>query len=123
MEKRKLMILHDLNPPAIVSTLVSPAPAIASASTISADIRTIQSWRERELELATIREFGENWDGHGSDAPTRAAMDAATLFLAICKKFDYGNAPARIALSPSGSLRGGWVDGDWLSRGEILGSN
>ncbi len=50
-------------------------------------------------------------------------MDAATLFLAICKKFDYGNAPARIALSPSGSLSVDWLDGDALIRAEILDSN
>ena len=77
---------------------------MASASAISADIRAIQSWRERELELATIREFRNNRDGYGADAPTVAVMDSAALFLAICREFDYENAPARIALSPSGFL-------------------
>jgi hypothetical protein len=117
------MYLPDLNPPTIVSTLASPAPAIASASAISADIRAIQSWRERELELATNREFGENWDGRGSDAPTGAAMDAAALFLAIWKKKDHGNPPARIALSPSGFLSVDWLDGNALLRAEIENRN
>jgi hypothetical protein len=117
------MHLPDLNPPAIVSTLDGPAPAMALASAISADIRAIQSWRERELDLATIREFGDNWDGNGSDAPTVAAMDAAALFLALCKKLDYGNTPARIALSPSGFLSVDWLDGAALLRAEIQDSN
>jgi hypothetical protein len=117
------MYLPDLNPPAIVSTVGTPAPAIASASTISADIRAIQSWRERELELATIREFGEGWDGRRSDAPTVAAMEAAALFLAICKKKGPSNPPARISLSPSGFLSADWLEGDALLRAEILDRN
>lgn len=117
------MNLPDLNPPAIVSTLESPAPSMALASAISADIAAIQSWREREHELVAVREFGENWDGRGSDPPTVAAMDAAALFLALCKKLDYGNAPSRLALSPSGFLSVDWLDGDALVRAEILESN
>ena len=117
------MYLPDLNPPPIVSTLANPAPAIAWASAISADIRAIQSWREHELELASIREFGENWDGRGSDAPTAAAMDAAALFLAIWKKKDHGNPPARIALSPSGFLSVDWLDGNALLRADIEDQN
>ena len=117
------MHLPDLNPPAIVSIVVTPAPALASASSISADIRAIQSWRERELELATIREFGEDWDGRGSDAPTVAAMDAAAQFLAVCKAEFYGNPPARISLSPSGFLNADWLEGDALLRAEVLERN
>jgi hypothetical protein len=117
------MSLPDLNPPAIVSTLDNPAPAMAFASAISADIRAIQSWREREFELATIREFDKNWDGYGSDAPTVAAMDAATLFLALYKNLNHGNPPARIALSPSGFLSVDWLDGNALVRAEIQDSN
>jgi hypothetical protein len=117
------MYLPDLNPPPIVSTLVSPAPGITSASAISADIRAIQSWRERELELATIREFSENWDGRGSDAPAAAAMDAAALFLAIWKKKDHENPPARVALSPSGFLSVDWLDGNALLRADIEDQN
>jgi hypothetical protein len=114
------MILPDLHPPAIISTVTSPAPAIASAPAISADIRAIQSWRDRELEFAAIRKFGENWDGYRSAAPTAAALDAAAIFLAICKRDDPGNPPARIALSPSGFLSADWLDGDALVRAEIM---
>ena len=114
------MSLPDLNPPAIVTTVENPAPAIAAASTISSDIRAVQCWRERELELAAIREFGDNWDGRGSDAPTVSAMDAAALFLALCKKNIFENPPARVALSPSGFLTVDWLDGDALIRAEIL---
>jgi hypothetical protein len=117
------MHLPDLNPPVIVSTVGTPAPALASISAISADIRSIQTWRERELELATIRDFVENWDGRGSDPPTVAAMDAAALFLAICKKECYGNPPARISLSPSGFLNVDWLEGDALLRAEVLEGN
>ena len=113
----------DVNRPPTVSTLTSPAPAIALASAISADIRAIQSWRERELELATIREFGENWDGRGSDAPTVAAMEAAALFLAIWKKKHHGNPPARISLSPSGFLTVDWLEGNAHLRPEIEDQN
>jgi len=114
------MNLPDWNLPAIVETVESSPPGISSVSAISADIRAIRSWRDRELELATIRQFGENWDGYGADVPSVGAMDAATLFLAICKKSDYGNPPARIALSPSGCLAVDWLDGDALIRAEIL---
>lgn len=117
------MHLPDLNPPPIVSMLASPAPAIVSASEISADIRAIQCWRERELELASIRMFGEDWDGRGSDAPAEAAMTAAALFLAIWKNANHGNPPARIALSPSGFLSVDWLDGNTLLRAEILDRN
>ncbi len=117
------MNLPELNPSAIISSLGNPTHAMASASAISADIRAIQSWRERELELATIREFRNNWDGYGADAPTVAVMDSAALFLAICREFDYENAPARIALSPSGFLSVDWLDGDALIRAEIQDSN
>jgi hypothetical protein len=117
------MHLPDLNPPPIVTTLASPASAIVSASAISADIRAIQCWRQRELELASIRMFGENWDGRGSDAPTVAAMDAAALFLHIWKRGNHGNPPARIALSPSGSLSVDWLEGNTLLRAEILDRN
>jgi hypothetical protein len=117
------MHLPDLNPPAIVSTVGTTAPAIAPASAISADIRAIQSWRERELELAAMRDFGENWDGRRSDAPTLVAMEAAALFLAICKEKGPSNPPARISLSPSGFLSADWLEGDALLRAEILDRN
>jgi hypothetical protein len=117
------MHLPELNPPAIVSTVETPAPAITSASAISADIHAIQSWRERELELATIRQYGEDWDGRRSDAPTVAATEAAALFLAICKKMGPSNPPARISLSPSGFLCADWLEGDALLRAEILDGN
>lgn len=114
------MILPDLHPPALVSTITSAAPEILSASFISADIRAIQSWRDRELELATIREFGKDWDGRGSDAPTVGALEAASIFLAICKNADPGDPPARLALSPSGFLTADWLDGEALVRAEIM---
>lgn len=117
------MYLPDLNPPAIVSTAGTPALAIATASAISADIRAIQSWRERDLELATIREFAENWDGRGSDAPAFAAIESAALFLAICKEKGPTNPPSRISLSPSGFLSADWLEGDALLRAEILDRN
>jgi hypothetical protein len=117
------MHLPDLNPPPIVSMVGSPAPVLASASAISADIRAIQTWRERELELAMIREFGDDWDGRGSDAPTASALDAAALFLAIYKKDHLENPPARLALSSSGFLNVDWLDGDALVRAEILDLN
>jgi len=113
------MNLPDLHLPAIISTVDSPTISIVSASAISADIRAVQCWYERELELVTIREFGENWDGRGSDAPTVAAMDAGSLFLRIWKETNYGNPPARIALSPNGLLSVDWLDGDELIRAEI----
>jgi hypothetical protein len=118
-----LMILPDLNPPAIVSTVESAMPALASASAISADIRAIQSWHDRELEFAAIREFGDNWDGYGSPAPTVAAMDAAAFFLRAFKERDPRNPPMRIALSPDGFLTADWIDGDALVRAEIQDSN
>jgi hypothetical protein len=113
------MNLPDLNPTTIASTVSSPAPEIASPA-ISADIRAIQSWRERELELAAIREFGRDWDGRGSDAPTVSAMEAAALFLAIWKKNFCESPPARISLSPSGFLSADWLEGDALVRAEIM---
>jgi hypothetical protein len=80
------MFAPDLNPPTIASTIDAPAPVMASASAISGDIRAVQSWHQRELELATIREFSDNWDGRGSQAPRVVALDAAALFLEIWKK-------------------------------------
>jgi hypothetical protein len=115
------MSFSYITPSATASTLVSQAPLIAAA--ISADIRAIQIWRERAIELEAIREFGKNWDGHGSDAPSSAAMDAASLFLTICKEINYANAPARIALSPSGFLSVDWFYDDTLVRAEIQDTN
>lgn len=100
--------------------MTSPAAAIASASAISADIRAIRSWRDRELELATIREFGDDWDGRGSGAPSVGALEAASIFLAICKSNEPSDPPARLALSPSGFLTADWLDGEALIRAEIL---
>ena len=117
------MHLPDLNPPVIISAAGNPAPAFVSASAISADIRAIQTWRERELELATIREFGNDWDGRGSDAPTTGALQAAALFLAICKNNNLETPPARVALSPSGFLTADWLEGDALIRAEVLDLN
>jgi hypothetical protein len=119
------MIFPDLHPPVIISTATNPVPAIPSGLAISADIHAIQSWRERELELATIREFGDNWDGKGSAAPSGGVLEAAAVFLAICKRNDPGNPPARLSLSPSGFLTADWLDGDALVRAEIMdiGSN
>jgi hypothetical protein len=120
MEERNLMFAPDLNPPTIASTIDAPAPVMASASAISGDIRAVQSWHQRELELATIREFSDNWDGRGSQAPRVVALDAAALFLEIWKKKYYGNPPARIALSPSGFLSVDWLDGEALMSAEIF---
>lgn len=110
----------EFNPLACFSR---PLETTASTAAISADICAIQAWRERELELAAIREFGENWDGYGADAPDIAVIDAAALFLSICKKFDSSNAPARIALSPAGVLSVDWFYGDTLVRAEIQDFN
>jgi hypothetical protein len=114
------MIQPDMHPPAIISTVTSPAPAIPSGAAISVDIHAIRSWRDRELELATIRELGENWDGSGSAAPTSSALDAAAVFLAICRRDDPASPPARLSLSPSGFLTVDWLDGDALLRAEIM---
>jgi len=99
------------------------ARLIVSPETISVDIRAIQAWHDREFELTAIRELGENWDGYGADAPSVAVMDAASLFLAICKKINCTHAPVRIALSPSGVLSVDWLYGDTLVRAEIEDPN
>lgn len=114
------MHLPDLNPSAIVSTLETAAPALESFSSITSDIRVIQSWHDRELELAAIREFGDDWDGRGSSAPTGAALQAAAVFLAVWKRYEPNDPPARIALSPSGALSVDWLDGNSLVRAEIM---
>jgi hypothetical protein len=111
----------DLNPPAIMQTSVcTAAPAICSAVATIADIRAIQNWQDRAQEFATIREYGDNWDGRGSDAPTLAALRAAAVFMAICKNSAPDNPPARIALSPSGYLTAEWLDGGALRRAEVM---
>jgi hypothetical protein len=108
-----------------ISTFGNSPFAVDVAETISADIRAIEAWRQRELELAEIRGFSRNWDGRGSEAPTRAAMDAAALFLSICKRVRPGHFPARIALGPDGFLSVDWLydDGDTLVRAVIQDDN
>jgi hypothetical protein len=120
LEEGETMSLPEMAPHTIVATMENPAPAVTASSAISADISAIQCWRQRELELATIRRFGEDWDGCGSDAPTSGAMDAAALFLAFWKALHFENPPARISLSPNGFLTADWLAGDALIRAEIL---
>jgi hypothetical protein len=115
------MRVTDLNGPMAVSALENPVPA--TASVISADIHAIETWSQRERELARIREYLPNWDGRESEAPSTAAIEAAALFLNICKEFDYMRAPARIALSPSGFISVDWLYGDVLVRAEIQDNN
>jgi hypothetical protein len=115
------MRVTDSNAPTAVSALENPAPATASA--ISADIRAIETWSQRERELESIRGYLRNWDGRESDAPSAAAIDAAALFLNICKELDFMKAPARIALSPSGFVSVDWLFGDVLFRAEIQDNN
>jgi hypothetical protein len=117
------MILPDLNSTAIVWTDMTQVYANASPVCISTDIHAIQAWRERELELASIRKLGENWDGYGSEAPTDAVLDRATLFLRGVKDRDFENPPMRLALSPAGLLTIDWLDGKALVRAEIQDSD
>jgi len=114
------MIAPDFQPPSIVWTAEASVPESLSGSAVFTDIRAVRAWRERELEFAAIRNFGEDWDGRGSDAPTAGAMEAAALFLASWKRNDYDAPPARLALSPSGFLNVDWLDGEALVRAEIL---
>lgn len=109
-------------PSTILSAGVAQRPMVSPAAT-STDIRAIQAWRDRDFELASIRELGQNWDGYGADAPSVALMDAAALFLAVCKDINYTNPPVRIALSASGFLSVDWLYGNTLVRAEIQNSN
>jgi hypothetical protein len=112
----------SLNAPLIMSPEFS-FPANDSAAAISADIKAIDAWRERELELAAIREFSDDWDGRGSAAPTAGAVNAAALFLTICKKINASDAPARISLGPDGFVSVEWLYGETLISAEVQSNN
>lgn len=113
------MIASDMPRPPIVSTRATTSPASAMvAELLSVDIKAVQAWKDRELEFAAMRAFGENWDGYGSAPPTVEAMEAGALFL-LAYKEHVPKPPARIALSPEGFLTVDWIEGNGLIRAEI----
>jgi hypothetical protein len=81
------------------------------------------TWIEREMDLAKIRNLGNNWDGFDADAPDIATLDKAASFLRLLRERDESNPPNRIALSPNGSVALEWVQGTLFLRAEVADSN
>ncbi len=53
-------MLYAQSPTAIIWTETRPAYQSSVYHHVQADIRAINSWIEREFDLARIREFGDN---------------------------------------------------------------
>jgi hypothetical protein len=112
-------VLYNQNPTAIIWTQTEPAYESSIYDQVRADIHTIGSWIERELDLARIRELGDNWDGFEAAAPDPGVLDRASLLLRLLRKRDFANPPARVALSPRGSIALEWLAGNAFLRAEI----
>lgn len=90
---------------------------------VAEDINKLQGWIEREIDLAKIRNYERNWDGFDADAPDPKIVDAAVTFLRSLRKREDALPPARIALSPNGSVTLDWMEGSNFVRAEIENPN
>jgi hypothetical protein len=112
-------VLYTQNPAAIVWTQTEPAYKSTVYDQFYADIRIISSWIERDLDLARIRALDDDWDGFEAAAPDPAVLDRASLFVRLLRERDFANPPARVALSPGGSIALEWLEGNAFLRAEI----
>lgn len=116
-----MSITYDAS--AIVWTKGGPAYQSSLHTSASADIHAVQSWSERERDLARFRLRGDNWDGFDSPAPNQANLNRAVFFLRILQERNFANPPMRVALSPEGAVAFEWLDGDNFLRAEIEDSD
>lgn len=65
-------------------------------------------WAALNDDLKAIRQYPDDWDGFGAEAPDKTLVDEAINFLSILKNRDYSNPPFRVALAPSGSIAFEW---------------
>jgi hypothetical protein len=116
-------MLHAQSPTAIVWTQTGPTYRSSVDHHVQADIRAINSWIEREWDLARIREFGDNWDGFEAAAPDPTVLERVSSFLRLLRDRDIANPPTALVLSPSGSIALEWLEGRSFLRAEIGDSN
>ena len=107
------------NPTAIVWTQLGGLSQSSVCDGLHQDIAVISSWIRCDTDLAKIRNFEDDWDGFGAEAPRHAALKLAQSFLSILRDRDFENPPMRIALSPSGAIAFEWLEGDSFLRAEI----
>lgn len=116
-------MLNAQSPTAIVWTETEWAYQSSVYDYVLADIRAVKSWIEREVDLAKIRAFGDNWDGFRAAAPDQTVWERASAFLRLLRERDIANPPMRVVLSPNGSIAFEWLEGDSFLRAEIGDSN
>jgi hypothetical protein len=110
-------------PSAIVWTETAHACPIEAYYQLPATIGVVTSWVQLELDLARIRDLGEDWDGFGAPAPDQAVLERASSFLRVLQERDASNPPSGVVLSPSGSVALEWLEGNSFLRAEIEDSN
>lgn len=107
--------------PPITSWAENDVFSISYAPTISVNLPAIDEWGNREAELLRFRELRDNWDGMGSSAPIKQAVDLAMAFI---RKFREQSPPAaRATISPEGLVALEWVNKDTFTRAEFDSSN
>lgn len=108
-------------PPAVaISRAESTYPAVATtALAISATIDSTRVWRDRERELLTIGNFGDNWDGFGAEAPAAKVVRRADFFLGLLRTSVPDNPPMRVLVSPDSAIAFEWATGNSLVQVEI----
>ncbi len=109
-------------PTGIIWTLGEAAYERGLLQQASTNIDALKKWIEREHDLATIRELGDNWDGFEAAAPDQTVMSKADFFLRVLKDREPANPPMRVALSADGSVAFEWADDNRFVQAEITDS-
>jgi hypothetical protein len=105
---------------AVVWTDMKPAyQQVNFMDYISADIQSVQSWIDKEVELAAFRNLGNNWDGFDAPEPRLTLIERAISFLRILRDRDRSNPPRRVVLSSDGFIALEWVEGSKFIQAEI----
>jgi len=82
-----------------------------------------KQWAGRLTELLRLRDYQDNWDGFGAQAPDPFIVDTAIAFLHALRDRDFTDPPQRVTLSPDGLVAIEWQIGAEFIRAEIGDGN
>lgn len=100
----------DIFPPGDVTDLLFSATGA----------ETFHRWTELENTLFSYKKYTDDWDYEGAEAPRSEVVDSAIDFLrSIRFRGAAVPVPAKVTLSPHGSVIFIWRNGRWYADAEI----